>query len=52
MMDNWSDYFYGEEAVRTPEEFERREAMYQAFKERLIEELDLVQDRPAQKEQK
>ncbi len=37
------DFFHGEEAMSNFGEYEHREKMYQAFKKRLVEELNLTQ---------
>ena len=42
-MSDWNDYFYGEEACETSVEFDRRETQYQAFKDRFLSEVDLVE---------
>ena len=41
-MDDWNDYFWGE-VVTNVVEFEEREEMYQAFKGRLLSELNLAE---------
>ena len=39
-LTGWAKWFYGEEAMESLQEMEHREETYQAFKGRLVEELN------------